>query len=82
MKSKIGRIRSLDGETSNAYRNFMGKPLGKQPLGKLRITIIRRIQGKREYLKGKINEFGTNNKNKNITDWYRSINGFKKGYNL
>jgi hypothetical protein len=34
----------------------------------------------REYLKGKINELETNNKNKNIRDLYRSINEFKKGY--
>jgi hypothetical protein len=31
-------------------------------------------------LKGKINELETNNKNKNIRDLYRGINGFKKGY--
>jgi hypothetical protein len=35
---------------------------------------------KREYLKGKINELETNNKNKNIRDLYREINEFKKGY--
>jgi hypothetical protein len=35
---------------------------------------------KREYLKGKINEFETNNKNKNFRDLYRGINEFKKGY--
>jgi hypothetical protein len=35
---------------------------------------------KREYLKGKINELGTNNKNKNIRDLHRGINEFKKGY--
>jgi hypothetical protein len=29
---------------------------------------------KREYLKGKINELETNNKNKNIRDLYRGIN--------
>jgi hypothetical protein len=34
---------------------------------------------KREYLKSKINEFETNNKNKNIRDLYRGINEFKKG---
>jgi hypothetical protein len=37
---------------------------------------------KREYLKGKVNELETNNKNKNIRDLYRGINGFKKGYHL
>jgi hypothetical protein len=35
---------------------------------------------KREYLKGKINELETNNKNKNIRDLYRGVNEFKKGY--
>jgi hypothetical protein len=35
---------------------------------------------KKEYLKGKINKLGTNNKNKNIRDLYRDINEFKKGY--
>jgi hypothetical protein len=35
---------------------------------------------KREYLKGKVNEIETNNKNKNIRDLYRDINEFKKGY--
>jgi hypothetical protein len=32
-----------------------------------------------KYLKGKINELETNNKNKNIKDLYRGINEFKKG---
>jgi hypothetical protein len=35
---------------------------------------------KREYLKDKINELETNNKNKNIRDLYTNINEFKKGY--
>jgi hypothetical protein len=35
---------------------------------------------KREYLKGKINELETNNKNKNMRDLYRGMNEFKKGY--
>jgi hypothetical protein len=35
---------------------------------------------KKEYLKGKINELETNNKNKHIRDLYRDINEFKKGY--
>jgi hypothetical protein len=35
---------------------------------------------KREYLKGKISELKTNNKNKNIRNFYRGINEFKKGY--
>jgi hypothetical protein len=35
---------------------------------------------KREYLKDKINELETNNKNKNIRDLYRCVSEFKKGY--
>jgi hypothetical protein len=35
---------------------------------------------KREYLKDKVNELETGNKNKNIRDLYRGINAFKKGY--
>jgi hypothetical protein len=35
---------------------------------------------KREYLKDKINELLTNNRNKNIRDLYRGINGFKRDY--
>jgi hypothetical protein len=35
---------------------------------------------KGEYLKGKINELETNNKNKSIRDLYKGINEFKKGY--
>jgi hypothetical protein len=35
---------------------------------------------KREYLKGKINDFQINNKNKNIRDFYRGINELRKGY--
>jgi hypothetical protein len=36
-----------------------------------------------EYLKGKLNELETNNKNKNIRDLYRGINEFLgKGTNL
>jgi hypothetical protein len=46
----------------------------------LRCEISRTFRNKkREYLKGKINEFETNNKNKNIRDLYRGINEFKKG---
>jgi hypothetical protein len=35
---------------------------------------------KREYLNGKVNNFETNSKNKNIRGMYRGINEFKKGY--
>jgi hypothetical protein len=34
---------------------------------------------KGEYLKDKINELARNNKNKNMRDCYREINGFKCG---
>jgi hypothetical protein len=34
----------------------------------------------REYLKDKINELGSNSKNKNTRDLYRGINEFKKSY--
>jgi hypothetical protein len=36
------------------------------------------MKRKREYLKDKINELKTNNKNKNIRDLYRDINEFKR----
>jgi hypothetical protein len=35
---------------------------------------------KREYLKAKINEHETNNKNKNMRDLYRGINDFETSY--
>jgi len=35
---------------------------------------------KKAYLRAKIEKLETNNKNKNITDLYRGINDFKKGY--
>jgi hypothetical protein len=50
-------------------------------LQNLRREISRTFRNKeREYLKGKINELETNNKNKKIRDLYRGINEFKKGY--
>jgi hypothetical protein len=36
----------------------------------------------REYLKDNINELETNNKNKNVRDLYRGINGLRKVTNL
>jgi hypothetical protein len=36
----------------------------------------------KEYLKGKINELETNNKNKSIRYFYRGINGFKKVWTI
>jgi hypothetical protein len=48
--------------------------------GNIRCETRRTFRNKeREYLKGKINELETNNKNKNIRDLYRGINEFKKG---
>jgi hypothetical protein len=38
------------------------------------------MKKKRKYLKEKINELVTNNKNRNIRDLFRGINEFKKGY--
>jgi hypothetical protein len=35
---------------------------------------------KRQYMKDRINELATNNKNKNIRDLYRGINEFKRSY--
>jgi hypothetical protein len=50
-------------------------------LQKLRHETSRTFRNKeRQYLRGKINELETNNKNKNVRDFYRGINEFKKGY--
>jgi hypothetical protein len=50
-------------------------------LQNLRGETSRKINNrKREYLKDKINELETNNKNKNIRHLYRGINEFKKGH--
>jgi hypothetical protein len=38
------------------------------------------MKKKRKYVNVKINELGTNSKNKNITDLHRGINECKKGY--
>jgi hypothetical protein len=47
----------------------------------LRCETSRKFRNKKKgYLKGKINELETNNKNKNIRDLYRGINEFKKAY--
>jgi C4-type Zn-finger protein len=43
-------------------------------------SVVHLERRKRDYLKGKINELETDNKNKNIRDLYRGINEFKKGY--
>jgi hypothetical protein len=37
---------------------------------------------KSEHVKDKINELAMNSKNKNIRDFYRGINYFKRDYNL
>jgi hypothetical protein len=52
-------------------------------LQNLRCETSRTFRNKRkEYLKGKINELETNNKNKNNRDLYKCINEFKKWYNV
>jgi hypothetical protein len=56
-------------------------PMSGNNLQNLRHETNRTFRNKkREYLRGKINELETNNKNKNIRDLYRVINEFKKGY--
>jgi hypothetical protein len=40
------------------------------------------INKKRKYLRAKINELETNNKSKNARPFHRSLNEFKKGYQL
>ena len=35
---------------------------------------------KKEYRKAKVNELDTNSKHRNISNLYRGINDFKKGY--
>jgi len=40
----------------------------------------RHFRKKKAYLKAKIEELETNSKIKNIRDFYRGINDFKKGY--
>jgi hypothetical protein len=50
-------------------------------LQNLRCETNRKFRNKkREYLRGKINELESNNKNKNIRGLYRGINEFKKRY--
>jgi hypothetical protein len=52
-------------------------------LQNLRRETSRKFRNKKnKYLKRKINELESNNKNKNIRDLYRGINKFKKGTNL
>jgi hypothetical protein len=55
--------------------------INRENLQNLRCETSRIFRNKKmEYLKGKINELETNNKNKNIRDLYKGINEFKKGY--
>jgi hypothetical protein len=54
--------------------------IGGDNLQILRREMSRIFTEKREYLKGKINEVESNNKNKNIRYLYKSINELKKGY--
>jgi hypothetical protein len=55
--------------------------INRDNLQNVRCETSRTFRNKeREHLKGKINKFETNNKNKNIRDLYRGIIEFKKGY--
>jgi hypothetical protein len=59
------------------YRSQMNR----SNLQNLRRETSRTFRNKKmEHLKGKINELRTNNNNKNIRNFYRGINAFKKGY--
>jgi hypothetical protein len=79
------KLQNLKRETSRTFRNISSRrtrPLYLYPpeAGWLPILVATLRNKEREYLKGKINELETNNKNKNIRDLYRGINKFKKGY--
>jgi hypothetical protein len=50
-------------------------------LENIRLEASRHFRNKkREYLKNKITELATNSKNNNISDLFRGMNEFKKGY--
>jgi hypothetical protein len=49
-------------------------------LNNIRCEGSRHFRNKREYLKDRISELATNSMNKNITDLYREIDEFKRGY--
>ena len=50
-------------------------------LNNVRSEVIRHFMNKKkEYLKDKIDELGTNSKTKSIRDLYRGVNDFKNGY--
>jgi hypothetical protein len=57
--------------------------VNEDSLGNIRREASRHFRKKkRKYIKDKINELESNNKNRNIRDLYRGINEFKKGYQL
>jgi len=59
------------------------KPNHGDNLQNLRHETSRTFRKKRrEYLKGKVTELETDNKNRNIRDLYRGVNEFQKGTNL
>ena len=49
-------------------------------LNKVRHEVSRHFRNKKAYMRAKIEELETNSKIKYITDLYRSISDFKKGY--
>jgi len=56
-------------------------PRNLDNLNTVRVEVSRHFRNKRKaYLKAKIEELGNNSKIKNIWDFYRGINDFKKGY--
>jgi hypothetical protein len=67
------QIKSIQEKTTQHFGNWSSPEDGSRTSRTIR-------KNKREYLKGKINEHETKNKNKNIRDLYRGINEFEKGY--
>jgi hypothetical protein len=59
------------------------KKINGENLYNIRYEASRHLKNKKmEYLQDKINDLAMNSKNKNITDLYKGINGFKRCTNL
>jgi hypothetical protein len=68
-------------EQANLQRLQDASEINGDNLNNVRRETSRHFRNKkREYLKGKINEFATNSKNKNVRALYRGIKVFKRGY--